>query len=92
MARKAHIQRIAVTPDIRAAFVDVEVKGQGGFQSLFRSLQTRIERQAVLTVEPDEFRRIASYATTYGEGGYQRRLRILLAHWTAQHLSEVMHV
>ncbi len=82
---------IAVTPDIKAAFEGYRLKGSGGFQALSRRIAEQIEGGTpVLQFSAEEFRRVVKYATTYGEGGFQSRLRIIIAQWTAQHFEELV--
>jgi hypothetical protein len=53
------------------------VRGSGGFQGLLRRLQRNVvERTLILEVQDIE--RILRYATDYGEGGFQSRLRAAL--------------
>lgn len=81
---------VAVTPNIRHAFEGTEIRGEGGFQSLCRQLAERVEEEAVLRFDPDEFKRVVKYATTYGEGGFQTRLRIIVSQFVAQHFNELV--
>lgn len=82
---------VAVTPNLKAAFDDVQIKGQGGFQALIREVSKRItESQGVVRFTPDEFRRVSKYATTYGEGGYQMRLRLLVAQFVNQNFNTLI--
>lgn len=106
-ARPAHPAletNIVITPEIQDTVVkwfqhvDSERKangqtglGAGGFQSLFRLLLDRMEGRKVLVLSADEFRRLVRYATRYGEGGLQQRLRILIAHWAFQHVDELVN-
>jgi hypothetical protein len=50
------------------------VNGQGGFQSLLRILQGRIQNGNELVLTPDLAARIARYVQKYGSGGFQGRL------------------
>lgn len=85
-ASKTEPITIAVTRDIRTLFKGFEIRGQGGFQALCREIVKRINSgQPVLRFAPNEFRRITHYATMYGEGGYQARLRIIVSQWAAQY-------
>lgn len=79
---------VAVTPNLVHAFEALDVKGQGGFQSLMREVAKRITHgSGVVRFSAEEFTRITRYATSYGEGGFQQRLRLLVSQWTAQHMS-----
>lgn len=79
---------VAVTPNLRQAFVSLDIKGQGGFQTLMRDVSKRITASAgVAKFSPDEFSRVTRYATSYGEGGFQQRLRLLVSQWAAQHFT-----
>ena len=50
------------------------VRGQGGFQTLLRTLQSRLTEGNVLTLTPAVAGRIARYVHDYGQGGFQGRL------------------
>ncbi len=79
---------IAVTPSLKSAFDIGEIRGQGGFQSLMRDTAARIKKSGgVVHFSGDEFKRITRYATNYGEGGFQQRLRLLVSQWAAQHVN-----
>jgi len=56
--------------------------GQGGFQSLLRSLQQGVDPSGVLILTPDVVERIARYVHGYGRGGFQGRLDGLLIELT----------
>lgn len=76
---------IAVTPNLKHAFDLGDIRGQGGFQSLMRSVTERITKSGgVARFDLEEFTRITKYATSYGEGGFQQRLRLLVSQWVAQ--------
>lgn len=90
-SKKSATFSVAVTPDIRSAFDGLDIKGKGGFQSLMREVAQRITSGAgVVRFNADDFTRITKYATLYGEGGFQRRLRLLVASWTAQNLKALV--
>lgn len=79
---------VAVTPNLKHAFDTLDIKGQGGFQTLMRSVAERITRShGIARFTPDEFSRVTRYATSYGEGGFQQRLRLLVSQWAAQHFN-----
>lgn len=51
------------------------VVGQGGFQSLLRSLQKGYDRRTrIVTLNDDQIERINRYTTQYGQGGFEDRL------------------
>ncbi|MFQ6060546.1 MAG: hypothetical protein ACE5KV_04495 [Thermoplasmata archaeon] len=61
------------------------VEGQGGFQSLLRTIQSRLSQPTLEGLEErafylsyDEMERLQRYSEQYGEGGFQQRLRVLL--------------
>lgn len=89
-SKKSTVFSVAVTPDLRNAFDSLDIKGQGGFQSLMRDVAKRITQSAgVVKFTSDDFSRITKYATSYGEGGFQQRLRLLVSQWTAQHMTQL---
>ena len=55
------------------------VNGRGGFQSLLRELQRRIQNGNELVLTPALAARIARYVQRYGNGGFQGRLDAVLA-------------
>jgi len=82
---------VAVTPNIRSAFDSLDIKGQGGFQSLMRDVASRVTKSpGIVRFDADDFARITKYATSYGEGGFQQRLRLLVSQWTAQHMTSLI--
>jgi hypothetical protein len=51
------------------------VRGQGGFQSLLRSLQKGFDRKTgVVTLTGDQIEKINRYTSEYGAGGFEDRL------------------
>ncbi len=51
------------------------VSGQGGFQSLLRSLQRNFDRKtSTVTLTGDQIEKINRYAQQYGQGGFEDRL------------------
>lgn len=89
--KQSTVFSIAVTPNLRSAFDSLDIKGQGGFQSLMREVAQRITGSGgVARFTPDEFTRVTRYATSYGEGGFQQRLRLLVSQWTAQHMKSLI--
>lgn len=58
-------------------FLSRPIHGQGGYQSLLRRLQDNIHGR-LLTLSRTDCERIVRYATQYGEGGFQGRLRTII--------------
>lgn len=81
---------VVVTSEVREFFTEVIINGNGGFQRLVRMLAERLETSAVLNLSPEEFQRIVRYATEYGDGGYQLRLRKIVCSWVAQNIDQVI--
>lgn len=82
---------IVVTPKIKTLFEGVDVKGDGGFQSLVRGLVKKLDTEdPVLRFSAVEWQRVVNYSVNYGEGGFQARLRVLIAHWASQHFQELV--
>ena len=82
---------VAVTPAIRKLFRNAEIRGEGGFQTLCRDIATRVKTGGpILRLAPNEFKRICQYATAYGEGGFQQKLRLIVASWASQHVDELV--
>lgn len=51
------------------------VVGQGGFQSLLRSLQGSYDRKTrTVTLSADQIEKINRYTKQYGQGGFEDRL------------------
>ncbi len=48
------------------------VRGRGGFQSLLRRLQPRIQ-SGVLAVDHSDYEKLERYSNAYGRGGFQGR-------------------
>lgn len=80
---------IHVTPEVRSLFADLVIQGQGGFQRFCRKIAERLTASSTLRLSDEELRQLSKYATHYGEGGFQRRLRLLLALWVDQHLNQL---
>lgn len=79
-----------VVPDaLREFFLGANLMGQGGFQSLGRMLAERLRITPVLRLDEAEFRRVVRYANHYGEGGFQAKLRQLIALWTEQNFNRL---
>lgn len=88
--RHASTVTIAVPKDIRQYFLEADIHGHGGFQSFCRQLARDLDQSRVLHLDPDQFRRMTRYATAYGEGGFQQRLRRLVSEWVSQHLDTLL--
>lgn len=69
--------RIELGPDALAA-LRKPIVGEGGFQSLLRTLQSQIADANVLVLTPDLTEQIARYVHDYGQGGFQGRLETVL--------------
>jgi death-on-curing protein len=54
------------------------VRGQGGWNSLLRGLQQRVDHAGDLDLMPLDIQRIRAYAEHHGVGGFQSRLRPVL--------------
>jgi death on curing protein len=54
------------------------VLGEGGWNSLLRNLQSKIDRHGRLDLSPEEILRIRGYAEHHGVGGFQSRLAPVL--------------
>lgn len=65
-------------PPAAIAKLQRPVNGEGGFQSLLRMLQRRVERGNELVLTPELAARIARYVQRYGDGGFQGRLDAVL--------------
>jgi hypothetical protein len=70
--------RVGLTP-AAIARLQRPVNGEGGFQSLLRELQRRVENDSELVLTPALAARIARYVKRYGNGGFQGRLDAVLA-------------
>ena len=64
--------------DDELAVVTRPVRGSGGFQSLLKALRRNMEGSR-LSITPSLAKRIARYATRYGRGGFQDRLRRIVS-------------
>ena len=64
---------------VRASLVEGYLSfGQGGFQSLLRQIQRKVNGN-VLVLTPALIERIAYYVRAYGNGGFQGRLDVVLS-------------
>ena len=58
-----------------AAALMRKVNGQGGFQTLLRSLQKGFDRRTrTVTLDGDQVEKIKRYTQQYGAGGFEDRL------------------
>lgn len=90
-AKRPTVVTVVVTPNLVSAFDGLTIRGQGGFQRLMREVADRItQAHGTVRFTPDEFKRVARYATSYGEGGFQQRLRLLVSQWVAQHADSIL--
>lgn len=89
-ATAPHSVVIQVPQEIRAFFTEQDMSGHGGFQTLGRMLAERLQNTTKLALTSDEFRRVVRYATLYGDGGFQQRLRKIIAHWVQQHMNQLI--
>ena len=67
--------RIPVTPKIREVLAR-PVRGQGGFQDLLRDIAKQAQGDTIV-LGSEQVAEIRKKATSYGEGGFQDRLKIL---------------
>lgn len=65
--------RIELTDDARTRLLR-PVRGQGGFQSLLRELQSQVVGTNTLSLTPALVAKVARYVHQYGGGGFQGRL------------------
>ena len=69
---------VTLTP-AEVAIVTRTIVGLGGHQGLLLRLVPRIGRDGRLELTADDVVRVRSYATSYGNGGYQDRFRAIVA-------------
>lgn len=84
-----HTFDIVVNPKLQTLLASAVIMGKGGYQSLFRLLQARMVEGDMLTLTPQEFRRLVRYAVEHGSGGFQAHCRELVALWVYQHLDTI---
>ena len=58
-------------------FIKRPIRGEGGHQSLLRKLQSNLDGR-ILRLNQDDCERLHRYATQYGQGGFQGRLRSIV--------------
>jgi hypothetical protein len=65
----------AVLDEGEAAALMRKVSGQGGFQSLLRTLQKGYDRNTrIVTLSGEQVEKINRYTSQYGTGGFEDRL------------------
>ncbi len=64
---------VELTPD-QVGFLQRPLRGQGGYQSLLGRLRSNVDGNRLRLTRAD-CERVVRYATSYGEGGFQTRLR-----------------
>jgi hypothetical protein len=70
--------------------LDRPANGNGGYQSLLRRLQRRIDRSTGhLDLTPADLQRIPRYAFDYGNGGWEDRLVSIFSRTLGLHLGRV---
>lgn len=77
-----NVAAIPYTPLMRR-MLRRQVNGQGGYQNLLRKIQTIMRTKGQYPVTEDELRMLSRYATRYGEGGFQGRVRAILSQYVA---------
>ena len=53
------------------------VNGEGGFQSLLRGLQQKLQADGHLNLSVDDLEKIPRYARKYKQGGYEDKLKAI---------------
>ncbi len=66
--------KIQLSP-AQIAVIQKPVRGKGGFQVLLRRLQRQISSQGVLTATDQDVEKLLRYAFTYGQGGFEERIK-----------------
>tara|TARA_R110002051_G_scaffold308700_1_gene380865 strand:- start:2402 stop:2665 length:264 start_codon:yes stop_codon:yes gene_type:complete len=67
-------------PELAVLFDPAGTEGQGGFQILLASLQSKTDRKSgVLTLTDSDLEKIHRYAFQYKNGGWQKRLKDIFA-------------
>jgi len=57
------------------AFVNKEINGQGGFQTLLKRIREGFNATTkILKIDRADAKKIVKYATSFGQGGFQDRL------------------
>lgn len=80
--------RIVLSPE-QVKLLMRPVAGRGGMQSLLRDLQKRIGKEGALLLNKKDVIRIRSYVDSYGQGGFQDRLKPIIE--LADHARELDH-
>lgn len=74
--------------EIESLFSPAGTKGQGGFQGLLESLQSRTDRATgALSLTDGDLERISRYAFNYGNGGWENQLRSIFGRTLGSDLS-----
>ncbi|MHB8560815.1 MAG: hypothetical protein ACYDAP_06585 [Thermoplasmataceae archaeon] len=68
---------IKLTPEDKEKLMR-PVTGEGGWQSLARQLKRQIRDDDSLIIDQRQLERIIRYSQSYGEGGWQERLEVIL--------------
>jgi hypothetical protein len=69
--------QMPLTPAARR-MIDRDHAGRGGFQTLLRRLRSQLSvDKTTVAMSPGDFEKWVRYATKYGEGGFENRLRSL---------------
>lgn len=66
---------IVLTELERSYILGTSVEGSGGLQSFQRWLQVELANSLTLELDDANYGRLIRYATRYGTGGFQNRLR-----------------
>ena len=75
-SRKKGAIVVKLTPD-QVYFLNRRLGGQGGYQSLLARLQSNMNGN-LLRLTQDDCEKMVRYATQYGQGGFQERLRSIV--------------
>lgn len=78
MSIKGKPKRIRVKLDAETqALLRRTIRGNGGFQGLQKKLQAALGEDGHLDLDLETARQVAQYADSYGQGGYQSRIKPL---------------
>ncbi len=66
-----------VDTEMDEIYLSRPLRGQGGYQSLLARLQSNMNGTR-LRLTRDDCERVVRYATQYGQGGFQERLRSIV--------------
>ena len=74
--------------ELECLFDPAGTKGQGGFQGLLESLQSRTDRATgALSLTDDDLERLFRYAFSYGNGGWENQLKNIFGRTLGSDLS-----